>query len=104
MIYKNPISDVPVGVKVFPVQLFESFFLLMISIFILILFLREKKNLFFIYLLLYSVLRFVLEYFRFDLQRGFYLFFSTSQWISIFVFLLSLVFILINLKKGRKLK
>jgi phosphatidylglycerol:prolipoprotein diacylglycerol transferase len=43
VIYKNPISDVPVGVKVFPVQLFESFFLLMISIIILILFLRETN-------------------------------------------------------------
>jgi phosphatidylglycerol:prolipoprotein diacylglycerol transferase len=40
-----------------------------------------------IFLLLYSVTRFLIEFLRYDI-RGSFLFFSTSQWISIILFML----------------
>jgi len=38
-----------------------------------------------VFLLLYSVTRFIIEFLRYDI-RGSFLFFSTSQWISLFIF------------------
>ncbi len=74
----------PAGISLFPIQLVEAVCLLMISIVILIL--QLKKNISYtleIYIISYAILRFVLEYFRYDEARGGFLMFSTSQWISI---------------------
>ena len=74
-----------------PVQLYESIVLLIIT---LLLFFIEKRNnnspLMPIYLLLYSIWRFIIEFFRGDDIRGIWWIFSTSQWISIILFLISL--------------
>ena len=77
------------GVKRLPIQLIESVF--NIVLFILLHKLRKltplHNILFFIYLLLYSTGRFIIEYFRGDVYRGIWLFnLSTSQIISIFIF------------------
>lgn len=85
----------------FPIQAAEALFNLLIM---KILLLYEKKtrmkySILAMYFALYSFLRFCLEFFRGDLIRGKLLFFSTSQWISVAVFLISLVVMGKNLKK-----
>lgn len=79
-----PDSLAPGGVKLFPVQLVEAFFLMVLAAVILLL--QLTKNIKYtteLYLTAYAVLRFVLEYFRYDEARGTFLMFYTSQWISI---------------------
>lgn len=73
-----------------PVQLFEALGLFIIS-FICYRGLKLKKNILFTYLISYGSLRFGLEFFRGDEIRGLYLYLSTSQWISIVMILLSLI-------------
>lgn len=88
----------------FPVQLLEAFLLLLL--FFLMFFLyqkgRAKGNLIFIYLLIYAVLRFCLEFLRGDEIRGKFMMFTTSQWISIVTILWVSVFLII--RKCRKNK
>lgn len=73
-------------VHLFPVQLIEAGFLLVLGLF-LITIRKEKRglDLFLIYLFSYSILRFILEYYRGDIIRGYLLSFSTSQWISLII-------------------
>ena len=54
-----------------------------------------------IYLICYAVMRFVLEFFRYDYVRGFLLGISTSQWISII--LIPIGILLIVLPRDHKL-
>ncbi len=81
--YHDPISTVEPNVGIFPVQLVESFLLLIFSISMLTLYVNHKKVSVLYYAGFYAVLRFVLEYFRGDVERGRLYLFSTSQWISI---------------------
>jgi len=72
------------GVKLFPVQLVEAALLMAISL--LIFALQRKRNWRYTvetYLAAYGVVRFVLEFFRYDEARGGVGGLSTSQWISI---------------------
>ena len=55
-----------------------------------------------VYLLSYAVIRFVLEYFRYDAERGVYFGLSTSQWISIVLFLGAVGFLLFQKLGGRE--
>lgn len=85
--FSDPHSLAPQGVPLFPSQLMESGgeFL----VFGLLLLLRRYKKfdgqLFWLYLLFYAVLRFALEFFRGDMDRGVYFggLISTSQIIAI---------------------
>lgn len=97
--YKNPLSKVPVGIGIFPVQLIEALCLIALAIVIILLFLKNKKYLILLYTFSYSILRFVLERYRFDSERGGVGSFSTSQIISLVIFIISLIsfmFILIK--------
>ena len=82
-----------------PVQLIESGYLFFITGF---LFLLEKKmhkgNLLFVYLFLYSIGRFILEFFRGDIIRGYWYGLSTSQWISVLILLFLFIKMVIVLK------
>lgn len=82
----------------FPIQAVEA--LLNLGIFIFLLRYAKNKrpsyNILCVYLLLYSILRFILEFYRGDLIRGTFLFFSTSQWISIAIFLASTLLLYIK--------
>ena len=92
--------DLPWAVKmhgqwIHPVQLYEAFGLFFIGYLSLRWITSKKENLYVIthYLLLYSLLRFVVEFFRGDLIRGVYWSsLSTSQIISLSLFLIALVF------------
>ena len=85
VIYKNPIGGAPTGIPLLPVQLFEAAGDIVIFG-VLMLVSKKSKNPYataYVYCMLYGVLRFVLEYFRYDSIRGHALGISTSQWISI---------------------
>ncbi|MBQ1310705.1 MAG: prolipoprotein diacylglyceryl transferase [Blautia sp.] len=79
----------PSGVPLVPTQIFSS--ILDFLHFFLLLSIARKKNRDGVvgaaYLLFYSAGRFILEFFRGDLERGSVGFFSTSQFIAIFTFL-----------------
>lgn len=77
----------PIGVPLLPIQLIEAAFLLVLFAILLIVYLRSKDKVGKttpLYLLLYAVLRFILEFFRGDRERGIFLL-STSQWICIVI-------------------
>lgn len=72
------------GVSLFPVQLAESMCLFAISLLIYLLQTRAGwQYTIETYLVLYAIVRFVLENLRYDSIRGIYGGLSTSQWISI---------------------
>lgn len=98
-------SLAPPGIPLFPVQLFEAICLLLIGFTILILQLKFNfSKTVELYLILYGILRFILEYLRYDEARGHLLFFSTSQWISIILILfIVLKEIILNVKKHKKI-
>ncbi|MBE6844579.1 MAG: prolipoprotein diacylglyceryl transferase [Ruminococcus sp.] len=79
------------GISLFPIQLVEAIMLLLI--FAVILFLQLKIKYEYTiesYLISYSIIRFILENYRYDIHRGIFLGLSTSQWISIVIFLLAI--------------
>ncbi len=83
----------PNEIQLFPIQIVESIFNLIIFIILLVTykkFLGTYKTLG-LYLILYSIIRFILEFFRGDSVRGIYFGVSTSQWISILLFILGIL-------------
>jgi len=92
-IYEVPTGAAPVGVPLFPIQLVEAFLLLLLFAVQLVLLLKvsARNALVYNYAFSYSVIRFVLEFFRGDAERGALLFLSTSQWISIAICIASLL-------------
>lgn len=93
-------SQAPSGEELFPVQLVEAALVLIIGIVLLVL--KLKKDFFYTietYLLTYSVVRFILEFFRYDAIRGVAFGLSTSQWISIVVFIGTVISIVYRKKK-----
>ena len=94
-------SFAPSGVKLFPVQLVEAVCLLLIAA--IILYLQLKKDSPYtveVYLILYAILRFILEYFRYDEVRGIYAGMSTSQWISIALLATGMVSVVLRKRKS----
>ena len=63
---------------------------------------KQKGRLFLIYLLIYPVGRFILEFFRGDEYRGFIFGLSTSQFISILLFAAAGVGLILSFIKNRK--
>ncbi|MGI6695804.1 MAG: prolipoprotein diacylglyceryl transferase [Christensenellales bacterium] len=76
----------------FPLQLVEAVFLLSLSVILFRLSegLNSSTTLLRVYLMSYALIRFVLEFYRGDSSRGIWLGFSTSQWISMLLLLLTL--------------
>lgn len=91
--FTNPeasrLGGVPLGVALHPVQLYESLACLGLFFFLTRLTRRQKFDgeIILTYVLGYAVLRFVIEYFRGDPDRGFVFggLFSTSQFIALLV-------------------
>lgn len=81
------------GVRRFPISLVECVFNLIVFALLLYLYKKQKcKNkMIFVYMLTYPVGRFIFEFFRGDLIRGIYFGLSTSQWISIILFIIGLI-------------
>ncbi len=105
VIFSDPECLAPKNVPLHPTQLYEAGgeflnFLILIS-------LRRHKSfngqLFMAYLLIYSVLRFIVEFFRGDTARGFlFSHISVSQGISILMFLVAVIGMVIL--RRRKIK
>lgn len=93
------------GVCRFPVQLLETACNLLLSLFLFLLLRRSEKVktlqgvLIWIYLLMYSVVRFFDEFLRGDVSRGFVGILSTSQFISVLLFAISIIYLIIRHKK-----
>ena len=109
VIFPNvPLSLAPIGLHIIPTQIYSSVFDFALAAFLLWYDKRERKSgrLFSMYLIIYSIGRFFVEFFRDDV-RGNIGFFSTSQFISLFVIVLGVLLynyklISIWLKKNRK--
>lgn len=96
-------SSAPSGIPLYPTQLMESAG--EFSIFLLLLLVRSRKKfdgqIFASYLMAYAVLRSTIEYFRGDVERGFVIdpWLSTSQFISMVIFLVGLSLFMVQTKK-----
>ncbi len=102
--YEHSIAAEANGVTRLPIQLFESAGNLIIAAVLIILFRRKKLKkgmIFLLYLIMYGVLRITTEFFRGDAIRGFLFGISTSQWISIFMILASVI-VMHRLLSGKK--
>lgn len=79
-------GDAPAGAKLLPTQLFEAVFLVIATIilYIMIMKIRKQGIVAGTYLIMYSVWRFIIEFFRSD-DRGNVGALSTSQFISLFL-------------------
>ncbi len=99
----NPYVPEINGVTRFPVQLLEAGLNLVLFVLFYSLLKKEKfkGRLFILYLMSYSVIRFCLEFLRGDTVRGFIFGISTSQFISILIFVFS-CFYLLGAKIQRK--
>ena len=101
--YTHNLIEQANGVSRFPIQLVEAAFNL--ALFVLLWTLQKKgkfqgKRLV-LYLLCYSVGRFVFEFGRGDTYRGIWFGLSTSQYISVGLFLVAVVFLLYQRFTGR---
>ncbi len=85
--HNNPYVPNLNDVSRFPVQLVEAMlnFLLFVVLFPLYKKGKQTGKLIFVYMSIYAMIRFSLEFLRDDGIRGHFLIFSTSQWISLFL-------------------
>ena len=88
--FADPHSLAPLGVPLYPTQLFEAGGELMNFLLLLMLYRHRKFDgqVFWLYPALYSILRFVVEFFRGDAARGVWFggVISTSQIIAVLMF------------------
>ncbi|SFD09804.1 prolipoprotein diacylglyceryl transferase [Butyrivibrio sp. YAB3001] len=96
-------SFAPSGIELFPVQLVEAIFLMIIAILILVLrVICRFEYTVELYLFIYGVIRFILEYFRYDNIRGGFENLSTSQWISLVMIAVAVIdFVIENKMKDK---
>lgn len=99
---ENPNCFAPTGIHLHPTQIYSSIFDFALAAFLLWYSRKERKDgrIFSMYLMMYSVGRFCVEFLRND-ARGNVGLLSTSQFISIFTFLIGIV--LFNLERVKKL-
>lgn len=91
----------PSGIGLFPVQLVESACLFLISLLLFILTYKvHSKFVAETYFIVYGIVRFVLEFFRYDFERGSLGFLSTSQCISIGLIVIAVISIILRRKKA----
>lgn len=95
----------PSNVHVLPTQIFSSVFNFMLALFLLWYDRRERKKgrVFSLYLIIYSIGRFFIEFLRDD-PRGHVSIFSTSQFISLFIVLIGALLFNFERIKGNLLK
>lgn len=100
VVYTETLGSTPLGVTLFPIQLLEASLLTVLFAVLMILFFRTKKKgmVTSVYLYSYSIMRFVLEFFRGDAERGKIMSLSTSQIISIAILLILSILILLHRK------
>ncbi len=99
--FTNPDSLAPLNVNLHPTQIYEVFSNLILFI-LLALLMKRKKNdgsIFLIYIILYSIFRFVIEFFRGDFRGEFFFdVISISQGIGLFVSLAAGIILFMRLR------
>lgn len=97
---RSPVA--PHDVYLFPVQLLEAGLNILLFVLLEWLFVKKQKvSLLGIYFVVYPLIRFITEYFRYDTERGFFLGISTSQWISFLLIPIGII-LLIKYRKQKK--
>lgn len=87
----------------FPTQLIEAIFEICIFICLFVLYRKSKKiNLLKVYLVIYAIMRFILEFTRGDSIRGMFGFLSFSQYISIGILIILIISIILKRKKDKE--
>ncbi|WMJ23129.1 prolipoprotein diacylglyceryl transferase [Paludicola sp. MB14-C6] len=96
----------PNGVKLIPTQLFSSAGDFLIMAILLVYAKKERKagKVGAVYLILYSIGRFIIEYFRNDYRGNVGGFLSTSQFISLIIIIAGGLFLLLDTVKFKKVK
>ena len=102
VVFTNALIESVNGVPRVPVQLYEAAFELALFFTLWALLCKGvlKNRLLLVYLISYSVGRFILEFWRGDEYRGFIFGLSTSQIVSIIVFAVSVVLFIVKPKKA----
>lgn len=92
--YEAANAFTPLGIKLFPIQLLEAILLFILFVVLLYISFKSKPegNTAIIYLISYAIIRFFLEFLRGDVERGSFLYLSTSQWISLLIILISIIY------------
>ncbi|HEX5482614.1 MAG TPA: prolipoprotein diacylglyceryl transferase [Terriglobia bacterium] len=102
--YSHQMTGVPLGVPLYPVQLFESALTLIIFLILWELYRHKKRDgeIFVAYMMLYAVARFFLEFYRGDPDRGFFFngLLSTAQVVAIVAFILGIILIFLLRRHG----
>lgn len=89
--------------KVYPTQLFEAFFLFVLTAILSLMAFRKKSIFTFpVYLFSYGVFRFLIEFIRGDDRGAYFLSLSPSQWFSIVSVILAVVLCIIFIKKAKQ--
>ena len=97
----SPIA--PNNIPLLPVQLYEAIFNLLLSMVLLAVFKRRKTGQSTaIYLLAYGSWRFLIEFWRGDAYRGFWLGLSTSQWLSMGLLALGAYILMLSFAKNKQ--
>lgn len=95
-------GNTPLGVPLLPIQLIESILLLIVFGLGMLIYHRKQVYDFdqcLYYLMAYPLIRFVLEFWRGDVERGSMWVFSTSQWISLILLAVAVLLCVCRMKK-----
>lgn len=100
------VNDDIINFTRFPVQPLEALLELVIFAVLLTLFLKKGDSFSVTssYLLMYSVVRFLDEFLRGDALRGFWGPLSTSQWISLAIFFITVIYLIVKRNQAKKLQ
>jgi phosphatidylglycerol:prolipoprotein diacylglycerol transferase len=93
----------PPSLPVIPTQLISAVFLFFMAVFAYIHFIKGKKHSFIKFIFIYAVFRFLIEFIRDDFDRAYFWIFSTSQWISIFIFIITALFFYLKKNEPKKI-
>ncbi len=106
VVYTETVGLTPLNIPLLPIQLIEAACLLLLFFVMLFVYLkfRTKISTVAVYAMSYSIIRFVLEFFRGDAERGVFLGISTSQIISIGLFLFGVFWAFKSRAKASKTK
>ena len=94
----------PLGVPLFPVQLLESALLFILFGVLITIYTKNthKNKIVNVYLISYSLIRFILEFLRGDSVRGAFLGLATSQWISLLIIIFLIAKAIYTKRKKKK--
>lgn len=99
--YTKTLGMTPLNTPLLPIQLIEALLLMILFSVLMFFYFKMRKSglITATYLYAYSVIRFVLEFFRGDKERGLIFGFSTSQIVSIVIVVFVTILLIVKIKK-----